>query len=188
MNVFNGEPVSDKCPSEPTRKREADRIVQDAFDRYHVWLHRFVTLRLGSETDADDVVQDVYVRLMQHPDHEKLTLTKSLLRRIVINLLNDQYRNEKVRLANSHVSTEDVQLASRTATPEEALASKEGMSVLQGVFDRLNANCQKAFVLHRFKGMTYDQIGEEMGISKNMVKKHITHALKQFRRKALYEL
>jgi RNA polymerase sigma-70 factor (ECF subfamily) len=53
----------------------------------------------------------------------------------------------------------------------------------KSVIETVKPASRQAFVLHRFKGFTYEEIAEQMGISKTMVKKHICHVLLQFRKK-----
>ena len=54
---------------------------------------------------------------------------------------------------------------------------KEGVEVIRRAFKSLNKKSRQAMILHRFRGLTYEKIGKEMGISISMVRKHIVRAL-----------
>ena len=49
--------------------------------------------------------------------------------------------------------------------------------MIKTVFDGLSKKTREAFVLHRFGGLTYEQIAEETGISRSMVARHISSVL-----------
>ncbi|NNF99434.1 MAG: RNA polymerase sigma factor [Desulfobacteraceae bacterium] len=183
MRPAGSEVDSYNCDSTTIPEADVEAIVGAVYTKYHLWLHSFLVNRLGSRQDADDIAQEVYVRLIRHRRIETLNPSFSLLRTIASNLLKDRFRSQQARSANAHIPFDDANLRAQDASPEEILTSKEGVEMLTGVFESLNKNCQRAFVFHRFKGLTYEQIATEMNISRDMVKKHISHALKQFRKK-----
>ena len=91
---------------------------------------------------------------------------------------------KKDRLLNLPVVPfEDVEIASPDASPEQIIRSKEGMNVIYSVLRGSNDDCLQAFALNRFKGLTYEEIAEEMSISRSMVQKHISCVLAQLRKK-----
>lgn len=65
--------------------------------------------------------------------------------------------------------------------PDTQLAVKDLQSRLAYVIESLPPVRKKVFKLHRIDGKTYDEIAEDLSISKNTVKDHIKHSLKYIR-------
>ena len=160
-----------------------NRIIKEVYKKYNDSLQRYLSRRLDSQQDVDDVSQEVYLRLIKHRNIEKLTITLQLLCTIATNIIKDRIRRQKVRLANSHVSLTDIDVKSSASTPEEIMRSQEYVQTFKSVYISLNKNSRRAFSLHRFKGCTYAEIAKKMGISKSMVQKHISNVLFQMGKK-----
>lgn len=167
-------------PSEP----ETNGLIDIIHEKYDTGLRRFVSRRLDSKQDIDDVTQDVYLRLIRHSRPNELRPSLALLCTIASNLIKDRFRSARIRKAEAHIPLESVELVSPPASPEQILRAKDAVAGFIGVFESLNPNCRRAFLLHRFKNLTYNGIAKEMGISKSMVKKHISHALSELRKTA----
>ncbi|MBW2370515.1 MAG: sigma-70 family RNA polymerase sigma factor, partial [Deltaproteobacteria bacterium] len=93
--------------------------------------------------------------------------------------LIDRLRSRRSRAMDKHIPLDDIQLASRAASPEEIVKSKEGIEMFTKVLDSLEADCRKAFVLNRIKGYTYDEVAKELCISRSTVRRHISYVLVQ---------
>lgn len=161
---------------------ESDKALSEAYHRFSASLRRYLNHRLRSSQDVDDIAQEVYVRVIQHlrPDVKP---SWSFLRKIAANLLKDRIRRHRSHRIDAHISMDALELPSPSASPETMLLSKQGLELFEKVLEAVNPNSRRVFVLHRLKGFTYEEIAREMGISKSMVKKHITHVLLQFREK-----
>jgi RNA polymerase sigma-70 factor (ECF subfamily) len=51
------------------------------------------------------------------------------------------------------------------------------------VLDQLSPKCRAAVVLQYWHGLTYEEIGQQLGISANMVKKYLSQAIVHCRRR-----
>lgn len=72
-------------------------IVRDLFEQYFERVYRFIR-RSADEATADEIVQDVFLKLLQHPNLESKTLTVSYLFKIADNLLKRRF--QRARRAN----------------------------------------------------------------------------------------
>ena len=64
----------------------------------------------------------------------------------------------------------------------ELALAQERMQRLQETIDALPPRCKEAFTLFKFEGLSHIQIAQRMGISKNMVEKHIILGMKMCRK------
>ena len=156
---------------------ESKGTIISIYIKYNQWLRGYLARHMGSHQDVDDMAQEVYLRLIQQHRRKKQKASYALIRTIASNLLKDRFRREYARRMKAHVSADDVNLTSPDVSPEQIVLSKEVSDLLAKVFESLNKNSQRAFLLHRLKGYTYAEIASEMGISKAMVQKHISHVL-----------
>ncbi len=141
----------------------------------------------ASPGDADDLVQDAYVRLLSS-DRAQLGDPVRYLFGIARNLVIDRFRARRAeeRVVDVHADAAIVaeSAAEPGADPERALLAKDGLARALAEIDRLPPRCGQAFRLHRFEELTYAEIARRMGISVSAVEKHIADAMLRLRRVA----
>jgi RNA polymerase sigma-70 factor (ECF subfamily) len=97
----------------------------------------------------------------------------ALLRKIANNIIIDRYRSNKVRKTNDHVSLDGESIPSITPLPEQCAITNQGIEAFNKKFKGFSKKCQRAYILSRFDGMTYDEIAQELGVSKSTVNHYI---------------
>ena len=147
-------------------------------------LLRFLTARLGDPAAADDVYQELYVRLRGGALPQDLTNPKGYLFRMAYNLANELSRARRRQEARdihwTDATTQKVgaDTISDTAAADEALASKERLAAVMRSLEGLPPKTREVFVMCRVRGLSHRDIAEVMGISTKTVEKHMTAALK----------
>ena len=155
----------------------SDSPVRDIYDKHNANLSAFVARKLKGSGDVDDVTQEVWLRLVRHRKLNGREPSFGFLCTIASNVIIDRYRKEQVRQTDAHFPLHEDAVASPAQSPEYDLRAKEGVEVIRGAFRSLDEKSRQAMILNRFRGLTYEKIGKEMGISISMVRKHIIHAL-----------
>jgi RNA polymerase sigma-70 factor (ECF subfamily) len=137
------------------------------FQRHSHELRAFAGLRGGNEF-AEDLVQEAYLRLMQHPEPESIDNARAFLYRTIANLSVDQHRRQSVR-ERFHVETGDDQtlhdITAAEPLPEDRLASEQELQSLNRILLELPETTRNAFVLYRLEGLSHKEIGRRLGIS-----------------------
>lgn len=147
-------------------------------------LLRFLTARLGDPAAADDVYQELFVRLRGGALPQDLTNPKGYLFRMAYNLANELSRARRRQEARdihwTDATTQKVgaDTISDTAAADEALASKERLAAVMRALEGLPPKTREVFVMCRVRGLSHRDIAEVMGISTKTVEKHMTAALK----------
>ena len=141
-------------------------------------LRRFFSKRAGA-ADAEDLVQEVFLRLQARAAGDAVENVERYLFRIANNVLVDRHRSEA-----SHGLTyaDPIDLAYQLAddvSPERTLVAKQTLGQLSVALRELPPRTREAFIFHRFEEMTYPVIARRMGISVTGVEKLIKRALAQ---------
>jgi RNA polymerase sigma factor (sigma-70 family) len=132
--------------------------------------------------DADDVAQEACIRALEVQQPGIVRDPVRYLLRIARNLLVDRAR-KRVRESALIDSLAIVEYDSgAVADPERILAGKQELLRVLAVIGKLPPRCREAFILHRFKGLSYAAVARQMGVSASMVEKHIAEAMLRIHR------
>lgn len=142
-----------------------------------------IARKLGDRTLAEDIAQDAFIRFLNSASSEKLRDPKAYLFRIALNLVVDHLRSQTRRRQvefDDESASASSEIHMRQATEpgaDRVLESKERMQILTQAIASMPEKPRHAFTQHRFGGLSYAEIAEEMGVSKSMVEKYIASAL-----------
>lgn len=146
------------------------------FRRYYGCLHQFAGRMTRNSHAAEDIVQDVFVKLWT--DRDKLTIRsnfRAYLYKAVYNKALNHLRHKKIELCHS----ENAQLAgSAPETPDEILHAGEFERAVNQAVAGLPEACREVFLLRKQDGLSYAEIAAVQGISVNTVKTQLSRALK----------
>lgn len=147
-------------------------------------LKGFFRKRVGSPVDAQDLSQEVYLRMLRLSESEVIHNPEAYLYTVARNLAKEHSVLERQRHSQVDVQAPglEVELADLPAFEEEADAQLRAAR-LKEVLGQLSAKCQAAVVMQYRDGLSYAEIGARLGISHNMVKKYLVQALAHCRKR-----
>ncbi|MBC8719930.1 sigma-70 family RNA polymerase sigma factor [Ochrobactrum sp. Marseille-Q0166] len=134
-----------------------------------------VARRLGSQSTAADIVQDVFLRLWER-DSGNLDSDVAYLRRSVSNAIVDHVRAERVRSAYA-ANILPEQCASPIPTPYDITEIRDVARQLDDVIRAMPERTRHIFLLNKVHGCKYSEIAEALGISRSAVEKHMARAM-----------
>jgi RNA polymerase sigma-70 factor (ECF subfamily) len=149
-----------------------------AFEKHHNKLYHFILRKMGSVEEADELTQDVYVRLIRYKRPEAIVNLEAFLLTTASNLVRDRIRRLHARCHNLHDSLDDVSLDSGERL-ERQLETDQQVEILQKAIRELDVKSRKALLLHRFERWTHAQIAKEMETTIGVVRRYIDHAVAQ---------
>lgn len=130
-----------------------------------------------SEHDADDLLQEAWVRLACYEAEHPVDRPEAFLMRTAINLSIDSYR---LRLSHGEeVLLDNVVLIDTSPSAEAVVLARERVARLGICLGRLSDKTRTIFLAHRVEGKSYLQIASEHGLSVSAVEKHVAKALLQ---------
>lgn len=132
---------------------------------------------LKSESDAMDVSQEVFIRVLRHvkklEDMGEAQL-KSWLYRVTINLCVDGKRRTKREVLFEELPEPPV--VSEEELPEPAAMNAETARLVHGAVDALPDIYRETVILHYFSGLQYEQIAALQGVSEGTIKSRMSRA------------
>ena len=147
-------------------------------------LLRFLTARLRNPELAEDILQDLYIKLLHANLPEVIDNPAGFLFRMASNLALDNIRGARRAKARdqawSDMNSEKVGSDFRADIPnaDDALIAKQKLAALKNRLNSLSPKAREAFERHKFHGQSYKQVAEDMGISIGTVGKHLGKAIK----------
>ncbi|WP_447970952.1 RNA polymerase sigma factor [Nitrospira sp. M1] len=161
----------------------APSSMQATAHEYYGELLAFFTSRLRSKDQAADVVQETFLRFFTASSSQPIQNVRALLYKTATNITIDLFRKQQ-RQAQRHVLLEEAHdLPARHPDPERVAVGKEELALLGHVIAELPPKCRHVFLLHKVRGKSHREIAEHLGISHNMVEKHIIKALAHCRQR-----
>ena len=149
------------------------------YRQYHQRLLRYLRGNLRTESDAQDVSQEVFLRLLRVPDERVIEHPRAYLFRVAANVVSDWRSGQK---AARTLPLEDPDSLPAEDDAEDDFDRRARQARIRQVVDALPAHQRAALLLSTQHGLTYRQIAATLDISERMVKRYIVKAFARLRR------
>jgi RNA polymerase sigma-70 factor (ECF subfamily) len=151
-------------------------------------LLRFLTARTGNSAEAEDVLQQMWLRLDRATDGP-IGNGRAYLYRMAQNIVINRLRERQRRIARddawhgeAYGAAGDAGDAADTRRDAEAqLIEREQVALLASAIANLPDGARRAFRLHKIDGLSHAETAERLGISRSGVEKHIAVAMRHLR-------
>lgn len=171
----NPDQEADLESMEQVRRGEAAGAAR-LFQRYAAPLLRFTGRILGDPAEAEEITQDVFLKLMVRADqYDGRAPVASWLFAIATNACRDRLRRSVRRPS---VALEAVTEVREPGIPaDERLAQRQRREAVRRALSELSLEQREALVLARYHGMPYAEIARALDISEGAVKTRIFRAM-----------
>ena len=129
-----------------------------------------------SADDADDLIQEAFLRLQQYRASRHVQEPEAFLVRTVQNLAIDAIRRKARRGSNVTLDHPVRQLIDPQPLPDEVLANRQRLQRLRTGLEQLSPRTREVVMLHRLEGYSQAQIAEQLQITVSAVEKHVAKA------------
>jgi len=159
-----------------------EKLVHSDREAFHVIYTRYarrlfdLACRKVAPEIAEEIVQDIFVRLWQKPEVSVEHLSAYLFSAVRYGLLN-HFRDELIR---EKFIAHSLQQAPCEYMPDENLTA-ELQQVVQNAIASLPEKTQVVFHLSRFEGLSHKEIAMQLSLSEKSVEYHISQAIKRLR-------
>ena len=152
------------------------------FNEYENQVYRLALTILRNEQDAQDAVQDTFLRVFERIKRFKgQSSFKTWLTTIVVNLCRDRLRRRKVRQA---FSLDWLRGQASGYRLTEEVAQRERQRTLLAIIDQLDDKYRLPVILHYFEGLPCGQVAEVLQIRTSTVYSRLNTARNQIREAA----
>ena len=168
--------------------RPIDPALSALYQHHRAELLRFLVARTGDPAEAEDILQEVWLRVGQAPG--SVEHWRAYLFRTAHNLVIDRVREQRRRAARERRWSEEAhgaiasgeEVVDRDPGADEVMAGREEAARLVSAIANLPAGARRVFELHKIDGLSHGEVAQNLGISKSAVEKHMAVAMKHLRR------
>ncbi len=147
-----------------------DTTLETLWNQFHERLRRFICSRISNENDAEDILQEVFMRIHSNLERvREMDRLESWVYQIARNAIIDYYRSrrESVELTEVHPSPE--------ASPEQDTAESIRPYIRQLV-QSLPEPYRDALIQTEFQGVSQVELAQRLGLSISAVKSRVQRA------------
>ena len=190
--------MMDTVSIEPMTEEQNDRI-SAAIAREQSRLRNFIRKQVVDESDAEDILQEVFYELVQaYRLMRPVEQVGAWLFRVARNRITDRFRERRAEPLRDNtikeaedggqLSLEDL-LPSPDAGPEAAYAREVLLEELDAALDELPEEQREVFLAHELEGRSFNDLAAATGLSVNTLlsRKHYTVLHLRRRLRAIYD-
>jgi RNA polymerase sigma-70 factor (ECF subfamily) len=155
--------------------------------RYHGRLVRILRHVAGSDESAEDLAQDVFLRVFRarasyQPSAKFSTWLFHIAHNVASNAIRDRKRRKEVQVygttgsQSAILSLDQMAMASSGAMPVRRLDKVERAEMVRLAVESLSERQRMALLLCKFEGLSYQEIAEAMELSVQAVKSLLSRA------------
>lgn len=166
LSISHGEP-------RPDPGHAFARQFRDARGKLLGWIRR----RVPDPAEAEDLLQDTFLRVTQREAPEGVAHFEGYLYRTAESVLADRYRRRSVRRADAHIALEPEDHKAEDADALRALLARERLRAVSASLMALPERTRAVFVLRRLEGLRYGEIAARLKVSLSTVEKEMARAV-----------
>ncbi|PWB93451.1 RNA polymerase sigma factor [Methylosinus sporium] len=159
--------------------QKSDRF-RELFRRNKRALLDYFKRRVGPE-NASDLLQETFVRAIRRDEFENVADPPAFLKQIAINLTRDFARRRDSEAKYFIPGDAPEEIEEPAVAPDALYETEELARRLMEAIEALPPKCRQAFVMRRFEDLGHEEIAARMGVSRNMVEKHLRLAMERCR-------
>lgn len=141
-------------------------------------LKTFFGRRVRAREEIADLMQEAFLRVLRADSSQAIHNPEAYLFAVAGNLAREYSMlrrrfGDATDVADPSIEGE----LSNWPDMDTELSASQRLEALHAVLDELRPKCRAAVVMQYRDGLTYEQIGDRLGVSANMVKKYLSKAL-----------
>ena len=163
-------------------RQGSDRAFEELYSRYRSRISSYIYGMVGDHGRAEDIAQEVFISALRRlRETERPIAFKPWIYEIAKNACIDEFRRSRRarEVPLEHDEHAEPAIESWRPGPDAAMAHKQSLSDLKGAFHGLSESHHKVIVMRELEGLSYDQIGERLGMTRPVVESTLFRARKR---------
>lgn len=166
-----------------------ERAFRELVNRYQTRLLNFLYRTIGDREKAEDLVQDVFIRVYRHlHGFDRTRKFSTWIYAIAANLAKNEMRNrsrDPLGLLRGmrtiwQGKERPLELEDTSSRPDDLFRKRQLCALVQEATAQLSAHHRQVFVLRDVEGKSYEEIAEIMGTKVGTVKSRLSRARQSF--------
>lgn len=154
-------------------------LIEDSYKKYQRSVFLYIYYKIGNKEEAEDLVQDVFVRLMDYQQMLRVDTIKYFIFTISRNLLYDYFRHHYKRLeVTSYIYDQRETCTNET---EEEVIARDLLLLEKKKVAQLSLQRRKVYMMTRFENKTLPEVSRILNLSSRTVENHLFASRKMIR-------
>ncbi len=141
-------------------------------------LARYFARRLRDRSDVEDLVQEVFARVVARDSSAPIGHLGKYLHQTAASVLADYARRRSARRSDAHVEFNPDLHGETDFDPERIVSGRQGVATATAALLSLPERTRTIFVLRRLEGVPARQVAQQLGVSVSAVEKHMVRAVR----------
>ncbi len=139
--------------------------------------YRIVAQKFVGPDEAEDIVQEAYVRLLRSPQWREIRDPRAFMLTIIRNLAIERIKRRSVIRFDQLADIDYEKLSDSLPDAFDQLASRAELAQLLELIRDLPPQCQRVIWMRKIDGLSPPQIAETLNLSVSTVEKHLVKGL-----------
>ncbi|OUY08310.1 sigma-70 family RNA polymerase sigma factor [Acinetobacter populi] len=144
------------------------------YQQHHSWIYTWLYRKLGNSSDAADLAQDTFVRVLARQQDFELQQPRAYLTKIAKGLMINWIQHKNIERAYLEVLAEQPEL--EHPSPEKNVLIIETLTEAVQLLSELPETVRLTFLYVQLEGLKHQQVADKLNISISTVKRHIQQA------------
>lgn len=142
-------------------------------------LRRFLSSRLRhASADVADIFQEIFLRLLRVKNHDSIQNPQAYLYTVASHVLQQHYLKRSVEPAAAGLDEHAAEIQMDAATdPAEEAELQQTIANFGHALESLSPRAYATLVMYRCEGLTLEEIGKRLGVSRPMARKYLLRAI-----------
>lgn len=157
---------------------------EEIFIQYFPKVRTFAAILLKSEQEAEDIAQDIFVKLWEQPDLWEGNLVRNYLYTMVKNHVFNRIKRKNIesKYINSRMNQHSLEEITEFKDPLNEIYVQELQLLLRLSLEQLPDKRRQIFEMSRFENLSNNEIAERLNLSVRTVEQHIYLVLKDLKK------
>ena len=164
-----------------------NQLISNYYSEHRDELIGFIAVRIHDAIEAEDIVQDIFLRLLRGRHLITPQTLPCLIHTMARHAVSDYYRRHRVCEAYEHyIQKSDVRSLMSDDSVESVISAQQLMERMERSLARLPQACCEIYRLHIYDGMKVSDIAQELSLPYKQVENRLGQARKAVRQKLRY--
>lgn len=161
------------------KKMTSVQLIADSYTSYHRSVYLYICYRINNKEEAEDIAQDVFLRLMDYKQMLRPDTVKFFIYTISRNLVNDYLRRHyKKQEITSYIYDHATTCTNET---ENQIVANDLLACEKRKLRTLLEQRRKIYIMSRFEDKSSSEISAKLNLSRRTVENHLFISRKEIR-------